>query len=158
MRVALGSDHVGYALKLEAMKYVESLGHDAVDFGCYSEAIADYPTYGERVGREVASGGCAAGVLICGTGVGISLAANRVEGVRAAVCSEAYTAEYSRRHNDANVIAFGARVVDAATARRIIGAFLSASFEGGRHTRRVRMIGEIGKRGGEHSIGSGDRE
>ena len=143
MKIAIGCDHGGYALKLAVKKHLEDKGYEVVDYGCHSTESVDYPVYGEKVGRAVAGGECELGVLICGTGIGISLAANRVKGVRAAVCSEPYSAEMTRRHNNANIIAFGARVVGEGTAMTIVDAFLGAQFEGGRHARRVDMLEAI---------------
>lgn len=143
MKIAIGCDHGGYELKLAVKKHLEEKGYEVVDYGCHSTESVDYPVYGEKVGRAVAGGECELGVLICGTGIGISLAANRVKGVRAAVCSEPYSAEMTRRHNNANIIAFGARVVGEGTAMTIVDAFLGAKFEGGRHARRVDMLEAI---------------
>ena len=143
MKIAIGCDHGGYALKLAVKKHLEEKGYEVIDYGCHGTESVDYPVYGEKVGRAVARGECELGVLICGTGLGISLAANRVKGVRAAVCSEPYSAEMTRRHNNANIIAFGARVVGEGTAMTIVDAFLGAQFEGGRHARRVDMIEAI---------------
>ena len=143
MKIAIGCDHGGYALKLAVKKHLEEKGYEVIDYGCHGTESVDYPVYGEKVGRAVARGECKLGVLICGTGIGISLAANRVKGVRAAVCSEPYSAEMTRRHNNANIIAFGARVVGEGTAMTIVDAFLGAQFEGGRHARRVDMIEAI---------------
>ena len=143
MKIAIGCDHGGYALKLAVKKHLEEKGYEVVDYGCHSTESVDYPVYGEKVGRAVAGGECELGVLICGTGIGISLAANRVKGVRAAVCSEPYSAEMTRRHNNANIIAFGAHVVGEGTAMTIVDAFLGAQFEGGRHARRVDMLEAI---------------
>lgn len=143
MKVAFGCDHAGYALKEAVVAHLKEMGHEVVDFGCYTPERVDYPVQGEKAARAVASGECQLGVLICGTGIGISLAANRVHGIRAAVCSEAYSAELTRRHNDANMIAFGARVVGEGTACAILDAFFNAKFEGGRHAQRVAMLDEI---------------
>ena len=143
MKVAFGCDHAGYALKEAVVAHLKEMGHEVVDFGCYTPERVDYPVQGEKAARAVASGECQLGVLICGTGIGISLAANRVHGIRAAVCSESYSAELTRRHNDANMIAFGARVVGEGTACAILDAFFGAQFEGGRHAQRVAMLDEI---------------
>ena len=143
MKVAFGCDHAGFALKEAVIAHLKEMGHEVVDFGCYTPERVDYPAQGEKAARAVASGECALGVLICGTGIGISLAANRVHGIRAAVCSESYSAELTRRHNDANMIAFGARVVGEGTACAILDAFFGAKFEGGRHAQRVAMLDEI---------------
>ena len=143
MKVAFACDHAGFALKEAVIAHLKEMGHEVVDFGCYTPERVDYPVQGEKAARAVASGECALGVLICGTGIGISLAANRVHGIRAAVCSESYSAELTRRHNDANMIAFGARVVGEGTACAILDAFFGAKFEGGRHAQRVSMLDEI---------------
>ena len=143
MKVAFGCDHAGYALKEAVVAHLKEMGHEVVDFGCYTPERVDYPVQGEKAARAVASGECQLGVLICGTGISISLAANRVHGIRAAVCSESYSAELTRRHNDANMIAFGARVVGEGTACAILDAFFNAKFEGGRHAQRVAMLDEI---------------
>ncbi len=143
MKVAFGCDHAGFVLKEAVVAHLKEMGHEVVDFGCYTPERVDYPVQGEKAARAVASGECELGVLICGTGIGISLAANRVHGIRAAVCSESYSAELTRRHNDANMIAFGARVVGEGTACAILDAFFNAKFEGGRHAQRVAMLDEI---------------
>lgn len=143
MKVAFGCDHAGFVLKEAVIAHLKEMGHEVVDFGCYTPERVDYPAQGEKAARAVASGECTLGVLICGTGIGISLAANRVHGIRAAVCSESYSAELTRRHNDANMIAFGARVVGEGTVCAILDAFFNAKFEGGRHAQRVAMLDEI---------------
>lgn len=143
MKIAIGSDHVGYGLKQYIADYLRSKGHETVDYGTNGEERVDYPVYGEAVGRAVASGICERGILICGTGVGISIAANKVKGIRACVCSEPYSARLARQHNDANIIAFGSRVVGTALAEMIVDEFMSAEFEGGRHQRRIDMISMI---------------
>lgn len=143
MKIAIGNDHVAVEMKRHIVAYLEAKGHTLVNFGTDSTKRADYPLYGKAVAEAVASGACEVGILICGTGIGISLAANKVKGIRAAVCSEAYSAALTRRHNNANIIAFGARVVGVATAETIVDAFLEAEFEGGRHAARVDMITAI---------------
>ena len=143
MKIAIGCDHVGWELKPIIAEHLRQRGYDVEDFGCHSAERCDYPAYGEAVARAVASGQCDLGVLICGTGIGISLAANKVRGIRAAVCSEPYSARLTRQHNDANIIAFGARVVGPDLAKMIVDEFLDASFEGGRHQRRVDAITDI---------------
>ena len=143
MKVAIGNDHTAVEMKNHILKYLEAKGYTMVNYGTDTSESADYPLYGKKVAEAVASGECELGILICGTGIGISLAANKVKGIRAAVCSEAYSAELTRRHNNANIIAFGARVVGIATAETIVDAFLGAEFEGGRHARRVDMITAI---------------
>lgn len=146
MKLAIGNDHAAYHLKLEIKKYLEELGHEVVDFGCHSTESVHYPEYGEAVGRAVASGECEGGVLICGTGIGISMAANKVNGVRAAVCSEPVSARLTKEHNNANIIAFGERIVGVETAKAIVKAWLDAEFAGGRHQTRVDMLMDIEKK------------
>ncbi|MEG1108655.1 MAG: ribose 5-phosphate isomerase B [Oscillospiraceae bacterium] len=141
--IALGSDHGGFALKQEIMAYLDEKGLAYKDFGTYTEESCDYPLYGEAVGRAVAGGEFDRGIIICGTGIGISIAANKVHGVRAANCGDCFSAEFTRRHNDANVLALGARVLGAGLALKIVDTFLNTEFEGGRHARRVAQITEI---------------
>lgn len=141
--IAIGSDHGGFALKQEIMKYLDEKGIEYKDFGTYTEDSCDYPNYGEAVGRAVTSGQCDRGIAICGTGIGISISANKVRGVRAALCGDCYSAEYTRRHNDANVLALGARVMGSGLALKIVDTFLNTEFEGGRHARRVDLISKI---------------
>ncbi|MDR2569056.1 MAG: ribose 5-phosphate isomerase B [Oscillospiraceae bacterium] len=143
MKIALANDHVAYKMKTQIKEYLQSLGYDTIDFGTDSEKRCDYPVYGEKAARAVASGEADLGIIICGTGVGISLAANKVAGIRAVVCSEPYTAKLTREHNNANMLAFGARVVGLDLAKMIVSEWLSASFEGGRHAERVDMIERI---------------
>lgn len=143
MKIAIGNDHVAVEMKNHIKKYLEAKGHTVVDYGTENSDRADYPIYGKRVADAIAGGECELGVLICGTGIGISLAANKVKGIRAAVCSEPYSAALTRRHNNANIIAFGARVVGIAMAESIVDAFFDAEFEGGRHANRVDMITAI---------------
>ena len=142
-KIAIGNDHTALEMKRHVVAYLSKKGHTVVNLGTDSEERTDYPIYGKAVAEAVKNGTCDLGVLICGTGIGISLAANKVKGIRAAVCSEPYSAEMTRRHNDSNIIAFGARVVDPDTAERIVDAFLEAEYEGGRHARRVDMITAI---------------
>ena len=143
MKIAIGCDHGGYELKLAVKKHLEEKDYEVVDYGCHSTESVDYPVYGEKVGRAVAGGECELGVLICGTGIGISLAANKVPGIRCAVCSDTYSAKYTRLHNDANMLAMGERVVGPGLAAEIVDAFLGAEFEGGRHADRVELIRQI---------------
>lgn len=143
MKIAIGNDHAATALKFEIKEYLESQGYEVVNFGTDTNDSCDYPVYGAAVGRAVASGECDYGVLICGTGVGISLAANKIKGVRACVCSEPVTARLTRAHNNANIIAFGARIVGSEMAKAIVDTFLKTEFEGGRHQRRVDLISKI---------------
>ena len=141
--IAIGCDHGGFALKQDIMAWLDEHGYTYKDFGTHNEESCDYPIYGEAVARSVASGECELGLLFCGTGIGISLAANRVPGIRAAVCSEAYSAQLTREHNNANIICFGGRVVGEGTAFMIVDAFLNAEFQGGRHAERVAMLDNI---------------
>ena len=143
MKLAIGCDHGGYPLKSFVLKYLSEKGHECVDFGCDSPERCDYPVYGEKTARAVVEGKADLGIVICGTGVGISLAANRVKGIRAVVCSEPYSAVLSRQHNNTNVLAFGARVVGVELAKLIVKSWLDAEFEGGRHAKRVAMLDEI---------------
>lgn len=146
MKVAIGNDHAAVALKNEIMEYVQSLGHEVVNFGTDTNESCQYPEYGEKVANAVAAGEFDCGILICGTGVGISIAANKVNGIRAAVCSEPTTARLVKEHNNANIIAFGERIVGVELAKDIVKAYLSAEFLGGRHGIRVDMISDIEKR------------
>lgn len=143
MKIGIGNDHAAVAMKNEIKAYLEELGHEVVDFGISKEESCDYPVYGEAVGRAVVSGQVECGVLICGTGVGISIAANKVPGVRAAVCSDTTTARLVKEHNNANIIAFGARIVGIEVAKDIVKTYLDAEFQGGRHEKRIAMIHDI---------------
>ncbi len=143
MKIGIGNDHSGLQMKQEIVGFLQEKGHEVVNYGTDESERCDYPIYGERVGRAVAAGDVDRGILICGTGLGISLAANKVRGIRAVVCSEPCTARLSRQHNDANVLAFGARIVGIEMAKMIIETWLDTEFEGGRHKRRVDMIAEI---------------
>lgn len=147
MKIAIGNDHAALELKKVIKAYVEEMGHEVVDFGTHTTDSCDYPVYGEKVARAVANKECELGILICGTGIGISLAANKVKGIRAAVCSESYSARLTRAHNNANIIAFGARVIGEDTAKDIVNAFINTPFEGGRHQRRIDMITDIENKG-----------
>ena len=138
--IAIGSDHGGFALKQEIMKHLEDRKLEYIDFGTYSSDSCDYPQYGAAVGRAVADGSCERGILICGTGIGISISANKIHGVRAALCGDCFSAEMTRRHNDANIVALGARVVGPGLALKIVDTFLDTEFEGGRHERRVQQM------------------
>ena len=143
MKLAIGNDHTAVDLKRVIAEHLEARGVEVVNVGTDSTESFDYPVSGYRVGKLVASGDVDGGGLICGTGVGISLAANKVKGVRACVCSEPYTAALSKRHNNANIIAFGARVVGDEMAKLIVDSWLDATYEGGRHQRRVDLITKI---------------
>ncbi len=145
MIIAIGNDHTGVELKNEIKEYVEEKGHTVINFGTDTHDSVHYPEYGKIVGEAVAAGEADCGILICGTGVGISLAANKVRGIRAAVCSEPYTARLSKQHNNCNIIAFGSRVVGPELAKMIVDNFLEAEFLGGRHATRVQMIMDIEK-------------
>ncbi len=146
MKIALGNDHTALELKAIVKQHLIDRGCEVLDLGTNSPERCDYPVYGEKVALAVKNKQADLGVLICGTGVGISLAANKVEGIRAAVCSDAYTAKMCRAHNDANILAFGARVIGSDTAKMLVDEFLNTEFEGGRHAGRVEMISEIEKR------------
>ena len=137
---AIGSDHGGYALKQEIMNHLTERGIEYRDYGTFSTDSCDYPDYGEAVGRAVASGECERGIVVCGTGIGISIAANKVHGVRCALCGDCFSAQMAREHNDANVLALGARVLGPGLALKIVDTFLDAEFQGGRHARRVAKI------------------
>ena len=143
MKIAIGNDHSAVYLKQEIMEYVKALGHEVVNFGTDSTENDNYPETGAKVGRVVAAGEYDCGILICGTGVGISLAANKIKGIRAAVCSEPTTARLVKQHNNANILAFGARIVGIEAAKDIVKAYLEAEFEGGRHQIRIDMISEL---------------
>jgi ribose 5-phosphate isomerase B len=147
MKLAIGNDHVCLALKKVVVFHLEARGIELLDAGTNSDERFDYPISGYKVGKWVAEGKVDGGVLLCGTGVGISLAANKVRGVRACVCSEPYTARLAKEHNNANIIAIGGRVVGEEMAKCIIDAWLDATFEGGRHQDRVDMINQIDKTG-----------
>lgn len=140
MKIAMGSDHGGFDLKEQIKAWLQENGHEVVDFGCHSKESCDYPDFGAAAARAVASGQCERGIVICTTGIGISISANKVKGIRCALCSDPWSAEMTRRHNDANMLAMGAGVVGPLLAQRIVEAFLSFAFEGGRHQRRVDKI------------------
>lgn len=143
IKIAFGSDHVGLELKPEIIEYVKGLGYQVHDFGATSPERTDYPIYGKKVGEEVVSGNYDLGILMCGTGVGISLAANKVKGVRAVVCSDCYSAKLSKEHNNTNILAFGSRVVGVELAKMIVKNWLEARPIGGRHQRRIDEITAI---------------
>ena len=146
MKIIIGNDHAAPEMKKEIVKYLEELGHEVVNYGVDTTDSCNYPEIGEKVGRAVVAGEGDCGVLICGTGVGISIAANKVKGVRAAVCSDTATARLVKQHNNANIIAFGARIVGIEAAKDIVKAYLEAEFEGGRHQTRIDMIHDIENR------------
>ena len=141
--VALGADHGGFCLKEAVKKYLDEKGIEYIDYGCYSEESVDYAVYAKKVADDVANGKCEKGILCCGTGIGISIAANKVKGIRAAVVTNEFCAEMTRRHNDANILAMGGRVIDPESAVRFTDIFLNTEFEGGRHLRRINQISKI---------------
>lgn len=143
MKLAIGNDHSAVEMKKEIKKYLEDKGIEVIDVGINSTESFNYPISGYKVGKMVANGEVDGGVLICGTGVGISLAANKVKGVRACVCSEPYSARLSKQHNNSNIIAFGARVIGVEMAKMIVDEWVNAKYEGGRHQVRVDMLAEI---------------
>ena len=143
MKIGIGNDHSALELKAEIVEFLKEKGHEVVDYGTYTAESCDYPAYGEAVGRAVASGEVEQGILICGTGLGISLAANKVKGIRAALCTNEFCAEMTRRHNNANVLCMGGKVVDRETGLKLVKIFLETEFEGGRHQRRIDQIAQI---------------
>ena len=143
MKLAIGNDHVAIEMKKEIKAYLEEKGHEVIDVGTNEPGSFHYPISGYKVAKMVAAGEVEGGILICGTGVGISLAANKVKGIRACVCSEPYTAKLSKQHNNTNIIAFGARVIGVELAKMIVDEWVNAEFLGGRHGTRVDMIMEI---------------
>lgn len=140
MKIAIGNDHGGVELKQHIMAYLQKKGHEVVNFGTDETAANYYPIYAEKVAKAVVSGDCERGIVICGTGIGISIAANKIHGVRCALCSEPTSARLTRLHNDANMLAMGARIIGPVLAESIVDAFLTTDFEGGRHQARVDMI------------------
>jgi len=140
--IAIGCDHTAAGLKQELTAHLEARGLEVRDFGAFEDK-APYPVVAQRAARAVASGECALGVLLCGTGVGISIAANKVRGIRACCCSEPYSAKLSRMHNDSNILCMGARVVGTELAKMILDEWLNAAFEGGRHAERVKLIEDL---------------
>ena len=143
MKIALGCDHGGYELMQEVKKHLESLGIEYADFGTYGLESCHYPVFGEAAARAVQKGECELGIVICTTGIGVSMAANKVKGIRCALCGDSYSAEMTRRHNDANVLAMGAGIIGPNMAKKITEVFLTTAFEGGRHARRVGLLDNI---------------
>ncbi len=143
MKIAIGSDHAGFPLKEEIRKHLDDRGIEYTDCGVYNESSADYPVQAKITCEKITSGECERGILCCGTGIGISIAANKIKGIRAACCSDYFSAKYTRLHNDANVLCMGARVIGAGAAIELVDVFLDTSFEGGRHARRVNLITEL---------------
>ncbi len=138
--IPIASDHGGFQLKETVREHLASLGYEAVDLGCYDETSVDYPDYAFRIATAIASGDHARGILICGTGIGMSIAANRIPGVRAALCHDAFTARMSREHNDANLLVLGGRVLGSEVALDMVSIWLDAAFGGDRHQRRLDLI------------------
>ena len=147
--IAIASDHGGYALKEHIKTYLAAKGVECQDFGTHSTESCDYPVFGRAAAEAVASGQCEKGIVICTTGIGISITANKVKGIRCALCGDPLSAELTRRHNDANMLAMGAGMIGPNMAERIVDVFLNTSFEGGRHARRVGLLMDIEK---EHSL------
>ena len=140
MKIAIGNDHGGVELKRHLVQYLEGKGFEVVNFGSDVTESTDYPIYAERVSRAVVSGECDKGILICGTGIGISISANKIHGVRCALCSEPVSARLARQHNDANIVAMGARTIGPVMAEGIVDVFMNTEFQGGRHQLRVDKI------------------
>ena len=143
MKIGIGNDHAAVDMKFEIKEYLETKGYEVVNFGTDKKESCNYPEFGEAVAKAVAEGEADLGILICGTGVGISLAANKIKGIRAVVCSEPVTDRLSKEHNNTNVLAFGARIVGMEMAKSIVDAWLDAKFQGGRHQTRIDMITAI---------------
>lgn len=141
--IALGADHGGYALKEEIKQYLDAKGIPYKDFGCYNTESVDYPDMAKAPCETVVAGECEKALLFCGTGVGISIAANKIKGIRACCCSDAFSAKYTRLHNDANALCLGGRVVGAGLATELVELFLTTEFEGGRHARRIEKIAAL---------------
>lgn len=149
MKIVLGADHAGYNLKEELKSILQQEGAEFLDVGTLNgEESVDYPDYAEAVARKVASGGFDRGVIVCGTGIGVAIAANKVKGIRAANCDNPVSARFSREHNDANVLTMGSRIIGSEVAKEILCVWLKAQFEGGRHAGRVDKISEIEERSG----------
>ena len=141
--IAIGSDHGGYLLKEEIKQHLEEKGYDFKDLGTDSTASCDYPVYAEKVCNAIQSGECERGILVCGTGIGMSMCANKCKGIRAAVCGDHFSAEFTRKHNNANVLCLGARVIGSGVAMQLVDIFLTTEFEGGRHEKRIEMMMEL---------------
>lgn len=146
MKVAIGSDHGGLDLKETVISVLKELNITVEDLGTHDRNSCDYPDFAERVGQAVVSDACQQGILICGTGIGMSIAANKVQGIRAALCNEVFSARMARAHNDANILCLGARVVGSGVAQEIVRAYFASEFEGGRHAGRVAKIGRLDSR------------
>lgn len=144
MKVGIAGDHSAVELKQELMNHLIQKGYEVINYGTDSTESVDYPAYGETLSREIMSGKVERGIAICGTGIGIGIACNKVPGIRCCTCSEPYSAMLARKHNDAQVISIGARVVGSELAKMIVNIFLETEFEGGRHQRRVNLLNHIG--------------
>ena len=140
MKIAVASDHGGFALKEEIAKYLTEAGYDVLNLGTNSAESVDYPEYGKKCAEAVVSGQAERGIVVCGTGIGISMAANKIKGIRAALCTDYFSAKYTRLHNDANVICLGGRTIGPGSACELVEVFLNTEFEGGRHHRRVDKV------------------
>lgn len=138
--IAIGADHAGVFMKNDLKKMLEEKGYEVKDFGTFTDESCDYPVYAKAVSEAVASGEYEKGILVCGTGIGMSMAANKTDKIRAAVCTDEKSVEMTRRHNDANVLCLGARIIDGKTAEKLVDIFLSTEFEGGKHQRRISMF------------------
>lgn len=141
MKIGIGCDHGGYELKEDIVDFLSKEGHEPVDLGCFSGDSVDYPDFANATCQKVLDGDCERGILICGTGIGMSMAANRHKGIRASLCNEACSARLSREHNNANILCLGARIVGVALALDILKVFLETDFSGGRHLRRINLMG-----------------
>jgi ribose 5-phosphate isomerase B len=144
-RVAIGCDHRGFALKQAIMSFLQESGHSYQDFGCYNTDSVDYPDIAQKVGEAVASGNFDQGILICSTGIGMSIAANKIKGIKAALCCDAFAAQRARQHNDANILCLRGEDIDTESALEMVKTFLATDFEGGRHTKRVNKIRALEK-------------
>ncbi len=158
MKIAIGNDHTAVEMKKEIQAYLEEKGYEVLNVGTDSTERFDYPESGYRVAKLVAAGKADRGILICGTGVGISLSANKVHGIRAVGCSEPYTARLSRQHNNTNILAFGARVIGTEMAKMIVDEWLAAEYEGGRHQKRIDMISEIEQTQGLKAVDEAEKQ
>ena len=147
MKIGIGNDHAGTTLKLEICKHLDEIGVEYVDFGVAPGEAIDYPVAAERVCRQVVNGNVDRAILICGTGIGISIAANKIKGIRPCACSDSFSAKYTRLHNDANALCLGGRVVGSGLACELVDLFLNTEFEGGRHQRRVDLITKLEQEG-----------
>ncbi|MDD2504190.1 MAG: ribose 5-phosphate isomerase B [Clostridia bacterium] len=140
MKIAIAADHGGFELKEKVKAYLQTNGYEVLDLGCNSDESTDYPQYGKNCGEAVMRGDAQRGIVVCGTGIGISIAANKVKGIRCALCTSTIMAEMSRKHNNANVIALGGRILEHDFALSILETWLNTEFEGGRHQRRVELL------------------